>query len=87
MRRGAHAHVELQQVLFAVSGHCQIDLESVRGEQETVALARDGDALFLDGTVWRTMHSFSADCVLIVLCDRDYASDHVVRSREEFLKS
>lgn len=85
IRRGAHAHAELQQVLFAASGHCLIDLETVSGTTETLELNHGGDALYLDGPVWRTMHGFSADCVLMVLCDRDYASDHVVRDREEFL--
>ena len=85
VHRGAHAHAALQQVLFAVSGQCLIDLETPDGVRETVELSQGCDALFLDGPVWRTMHAFTTDCVLMVLCDRDYASDRVIRDRAEFL--
>lgn len=84
VRRGDHAHAELRQVLVCVRGRCRIDLEARNGERETVELAEGGPGLLLDGPVWRTMHHFSADAALMVLCDRTYAEDRVIRSRAEF---
>lgn len=84
-RRGAHAHRELRQVLFAVSGQCQLDLEDTTGQKAAVILEAGGEGLYLEGPVWRTMHGFSRDCSLMVLCDREYRLDHVVRDRAEFL--
>ena len=83
--RGAHAHRELRQVLFAASGRCQLDLEDTTGRKATFVLEAGGDGLYLEGPVWRTMHGFSRDCALVVLCDRKYSLDHVVRDRAEFL--
>ncbi len=82
--RGGHAHAELQQVIFCSNGTCKIDLESVSGAKETVSLMSTGPALYLDGPVWRTMRNFSADCSLIVLCDREYHLDQVIRDYQEF---
>lgn len=82
--RGDHAHAELKQVLFCAKGRCLIDLESPSGAGETVELAEHGPALFLDGPVWRTMREFSPDCAMMVLCDREYSLDRVVRDRSEF---
>jgi hypothetical protein len=83
--RGSHAHRELRQVLFAASGRCQLDLEDTAGRKAAILLEAGGDGLYLEGPVWRTMHGFSSDCSLIVLCDREYSLDHVVRDRSEFL--
>lgn len=85
LERGAHSHEELQQVLFCAKGRCDIDLESRDGATATFTLSEDGPALYLDGPVWRTMRGFSADCSLMVLCDREYARDRVIRDRAEFL--
>lgn len=84
VRRGDHAHAALRQVLACVRGSCLIDLEAPQGECETVELAEGGAGLLLDGPVWRTMHHFSTDAALMVLCDRPYDEDHVIRTRAEF---
>ncbi|MEQ1541485.1 MAG: FdtA/QdtA family cupin domain-containing protein [Novosphingobium sp.] len=84
IRRGDHAHAALRQVLVCARGRCRIDLESRSGIRETVELAEGGAGLLLDGPVWRTMHGFSPDAALMVLCDRAYADDRVIRSRAEF---
>ena len=84
VRRGDHAHAELRQVLVCVRGSCRIDLESRGGLRETVELSEGGAGLLLDGPVWRTMHHFSADAALMVLCDRPYDEDRVIRTRAEF---
>ena len=41
-------------------------------------------SLYLDGKVWRTMAKFSQDAVVLVLCDKEYELDRVVRDYDEF---
>lgn len=81
--RGKHAHKELKQILFAPQGSCKISLESTNGIKEEYIL-KPGNALFLDGLVWRYMHDFTKDCSLVVLCDRVYDEDHVISNFKEF---
>ena len=84
LARGAHAHKELKQVLFCAKGRCEIDLETSKGETATFTLSETGSALYLDGPVWRTMRAFTPDCCLMVLCDREYSRDTVLRDYAEF---
>lgn len=85
IERGAHAHQELNQVLFCAQGACKLKLESNRGEKEIFELSQTSVAIFLKGHVWRTMYDFSSDCSLVVLCDRPYHEDRVITDYNEFL--
>lgn len=80
--RGRHAHRDLQQLIVACSGSCVLLLEDDVGKIERIELSKDGPYVLVDGPVWRTMTSFSADCSLLVLCDREYKYDEVIRSRD-----
>lgn len=82
--RGAHAHKALRQVIFCTTGRCDMMLERRDGVRAIFELTAGGDALYLDGLVWRTMTNFSPDCAMMVLCDRIYDDDVVVRDYDEF---
>ena len=82
--RGHHAHAELSQVLFCASGSCDLELTTRDGVTELVSLSHTGDALFLDGQVWRVMRNFSPDCCLMVLADREFAKDTYIRDLAAF---
>tara|TARA_B100001939_G_C16708680_1_gene516040 strand:+ start:181 stop:594 length:414 start_codon:yes stop_codon:yes gene_type:complete len=81
--RGKHAHKELKQILFVPQGSCKISLENTDAAKEEYTL-KPGYALFLDGLVWRYMHDFTRDCSLIVLVDRVFDEDYVIRDYKEF---
>lgn len=83
--RGHHAHEELQQIIFATSGSFTIELDD-GSERTSFQLASGGQGVFVNGPVWRVMKDFSPDAVLMVLCDRVYADDKVIRSYDEFLR-
>jgi dTDP-4-dehydrorhamnose 3,5-epimerase-like enzyme len=83
--RGGHAHEDLQQVLFCAKGSCNIELIDQAGKAECIGLSQQSEGLYLEGNVWRTMTEFSADCCLMVLCDRPYKDDKVIRSFDEFM--
>jgi dTDP-4-dehydrorhamnose 3,5-epimerase-like enzyme len=83
--RGEHAHLELEQIILCTSGSFTIELFNGE-EREVIEMKANGKALHLPGLVWRKMYNFSEGAVMLVLCDRVYAEDKVIRSYEEFKK-
>ncbi|MEZ8631943.1 FdtA/QdtA family cupin domain-containing protein [Vibrio lentus] len=81
--RGAHAHEELQQFIVCISGSYTIDLDDGYNK-ESIFMNENGPSLLVDGLVWRTMRNFSSDAVMLVLCDRVYSEDRVLRNYDEF---
>lgn len=83
--RGFHAHKKLKQLLIAVSGYVTIKCE-YGAEVREYALKSPDEGLLIEGLVWREMHDFSSDCVLMVLADDYYNENDYVRDYKEFLK-
>ncbi len=81
--RGKHSHKELKQILVCLNGTFSIDLDNTY-EKLTLDMKDNQDCLYLDGKVWRRMYNFSNDCIILVLCDREYKFDEVVRNYSEF---
>ncbi len=75
--RGKHAHKDLHQVLICLSGSCDILLDNGQ-ERETVTLNTRELGIYIHGFVWREMHNFSTDCVLLALVDRPYDPEDYV---------
>lgn len=82
--RGMHSHECLKQFLICLSGSMVIHLDTGTSKS-TLQLTKDGPGLFIDGRVWRSMTDFTKDLVVLVLCDRQYQFDKVVRNYEDFL--
>nr|WP_314444350.1 FdtA/QdtA family cupin domain-containing protein [uncultured Sphingomonas sp.] len=81
--RGFHAHRRLSQLLVAVAGGCRLVIDN--GEDRTeVALDRPDRGLLISGLVWREMHDFSPDCVLMVMADQPYDPSDYIRSYDDF---
>lgn len=81
--RGFHAHKKLKQMLIAVSGNVTVKCE-YNGQQKEYALNRPDEGLLIEGLVWREMHDFSPDCVLMVLAENYYNEDDYVRDYAVF---
>ncbi|GKT11860.1 MAG: dTDP-4-dehydrorhamnose 3,5-epimerase [Thiomicrorhabdus sp.] len=82
--RGFHAHKELKQVVVCLSGSCRFVLDD--GEKrEEILLDRPTTGLVVEGLIWREMHDFSSDCVLMVLADQHYDESDYIRDYQEFL--
>ncbi|MBS7818552.1 sugar 3,4-ketoisomerase [Wohlfahrtiimonas chitiniclastica] len=83
--RGFHAHKNLQQIVLCVSGKCRIILDD--GEtREDVWLDTPNQGLFISNNVWREMHDFSKDCVLLVLASQHYDEDDYIRNYDKYLE-
>ena len=81
--RGFHAHRKLKQLLIAVSGSVTVKTEH-DGKTETHLLNRPDEGLLIEGLVWRKMHDFSPDCVLVVLADEYYNESDYIRDYNVF---
>ena len=85
VRRGFHAHKDLEQVLICVSGSCKV-LTDDGQIKETILLNSPDKGLLISGLVWREMFDFSDDCVLMVLASELYDESDYIRDYDDFLK-
>lgn len=83
--RGFHAHRKLQQVAVCVAGRCRMVLDDGRAREE-VWLDQPDVGLVIGDLVWREMHDFSSDCVLLVLASELYDEADYIRDYDAFLK-
>jgi dTDP-4-dehydrorhamnose 3,5-epimerase-like enzyme len=81
--RGFHAHRALLQLAVCVSGSCRIVLDD-GARQEEAMLDRPDRGLLIPKMVWREMHDFSPDCVLLVLASEYYDEADYIRDYEKF---
>lgn len=83
VRRGFHAHKELQQVAVCVVGSCKFHLSNGKDTTEVV-LDSPLKGLFIDKMVWREMYDFTPDCVLMVLASNHYDEADYIRNFKDF---
>ena len=83
VRRGLHAHHQLQQVMVCVHGSCRVELDDGSGK---VAVLLDDNyrGILLDRMIWHEMYDFSPDCVLMVLASDYYDESDYIRDYSEF---
>jgi dTDP-4-dehydrorhamnose 3,5-epimerase-like enzyme len=81
--RGFHAHRALQQVAVCVTGKCRMVLDDGQRREE-VWLDSPTKGLLIGDLVWREMHDFSPDCVLLVLASEHYDETDYIRSFDGF---
>ena len=84
--RGFHAHKQLQQVAVCVTGKCRMVLDNGTVREE-VWLDSPTKGLLISDMIWREMHDFSDDCVLLVLASEHYDEADYIRDYQEFLKA
>lgn len=83
--RGFHAHRKLNQLAVAVSGSCVMLVDD--GSRRTpIRLDKPDRGLLLGPMLWREMHEFSADCVLLVMADTPYDESDYIRDYQAFLR-
>lgn len=85
VRRGYHAHKELQQMLICIHGSCKILLDD-GDEKKIVELDDPSKGLYLNDVLWREMYDFSADAVLLVIVSDYYSEDDYIRDYTDFLR-
>ena len=81
--RGFHAHKQLKQVAVCVTGRCRMVLDD-GNQREEVWLDSATKGILIEEMVWREMHDFSEDCVLLVLASEHYDESDYIRDYTEF---
>ena len=82
--RGFHAHKALKQIAVCVAGHCRFILDD-GNRKEALTLDSPTKGLLIEDMIWREMHDFSHDCVLMVLANQYYDESDYIRDYQEFL--
>ena len=84
--RGGHAHWELQQVLFALSGSFRVLVDDGDGPRD-YWLRDPRKGLLISKLVWREMDQFSQGAVCMVLASHAYDEADYIRDHGAFLKA
>lgn len=85
VRRGFHAHKNLEQILICIHGSCKVLLDNGK-EKKIVSLEKPYEGLYVPGNMWREMYDFSPDAVLMVLASEIYKPEDYIRDYDDFLK-
>jgi hypothetical protein len=84
--RGGHAHRDLEQVIFALSGSFRITVDDGHTRVEYV-LRNPRQGLYISRLIWREMDMFSQGAVCMVLASQPYDETDYYRSYDDFLKA
>ncbi|HHQ5455763.1 TPA: sugar 3,4-ketoisomerase [Aeromonas veronii] len=82
--RGCHANKKTKFVIISVSGSCIVTVND-GVDCEDIILDCQTKGLYLDKMVWKQMHSFSKNSVLMVLCSEKYDQEEYVHNFDEYL--
>jgi|TARA_R110001583_G_scaffold170891_1_gene324340 dTDP-4-dehydrorhamnose 3,5-epimerase-like enzyme len=82
--RGYHAHKDLKQVAICVSGSCKMTLDD-GNHREVILMDNPAKGLLIQSMIWREMHEFSDDCVLLVLASEHYDESDYIRDYQEYI--
>lgn len=81
--RAGHAHLELQQVLIAMSGSFDVKLDDGT-RQRKFALNRSYFGLYVPSLVWREIDNFSSGAVCMALASAPYEEKDYIRRYEDY---
>jgi dTDP-4-dehydrorhamnose 3,5-epimerase-like enzyme len=82
--RGGHAHRELQQMVFALSGSFRMKIDNGR-EKSEYWLRDPRKGLYINRLIWREMDAFSQGAVCMVLASHPYDESDYYRDYDGFL--
>nr|AXY99953.1 fdtA [Proteus penneri] len=82
--RGFHAHKNLEQLAICIKGSCRFLLDD-GVHREEIVLDKPNVGLYIKGVIWREMHDFSSDCILIVLASEVYDENDYIRNYHDFI--
>jgi dTDP-4-dehydrorhamnose 3,5-epimerase-like enzyme len=82
--RGLHAHKELEQVIFCISGSFVLGLDDGINKQK-IFMNNDNIGVVLGKMLWHTMEDFSNGCILLVFASDYYSEYDYIRNYKDFL--
>ena len=85
VERGKHAHINLEQILVAVSGTIKLKIETSEGEIFDFTLDSPDIGVFVPKKSWRTM-KYSHNAVQMCIASIEYDEKDYIRDYEKFNK-
>ncbi len=83
--RGKHAHKQLEQYIFCVSGTFRLHLDDGITKQN-ITLDSPYYGIRLGPMLWHTMSKFSRDCVILVVASDYFDEGDYIRNYNQFLE-
>ncbi|MCP5005075.1 MAG: WxcM-like domain-containing protein [Planctomycetes bacterium] len=83
--RGKHAHKQLEQYIFCVSGKFRLHLDDGITKQN-ITLDSPYYGIRLGPMLWHTMSRFSRDCVILVVASDYFDENDYIRDHKQFLE-
>jgi hypothetical protein len=84
--RGAHGHRELEQLIIAMSGSFEVELDDGTGKKSFL-LESPNQGLYVCPMMWRDLHAFSPGAVCVVLASLPYDEDDYFRDYDAYMKA
>ncbi|MBF9153055.1 sugar 3,4-ketoisomerase [Novosphingobium jiangmenense] len=81
--RGGHAHKDLEQVIFALSGSFRVKVDD-GSTTATYWLRNPRQGLYVNRLIWREMDCFSQGAVCMVLASKPYDEQDYYRDYSTF---
>ena len=85
VERGGHAHINLEQILVAVSGTINLQIETCEGKIFNFVLDSPDIGVYVPKKSWRTM-KYSHNAVQMCIASIEYDEKDYIRDYQEFLK-
>jgi len=82
--RGAHAHKECHQLLVAVSGGYQVEVND-GANVRVYTLNRPNLALHIPPGIWASEINFTSGSICLVLASHEYDEEDYIRDYEDFI--
>lgn len=82
--RGGHGHLELQQLIVALSGSFDITVDDGKVKR-TFHLSRPNMGLFMPSGLWRELDNFSSGSICFVLASIEYDEKDYFRDYDKFV--
>jgi hypothetical protein len=82
-KRGAHAHINLEQLIIAASGSFDIAIDDGT-IKKTFNLNRPYIGLYMPSGLWREINNFSSGAICLVLASEKYNEEDYIRDYAEF---
>ena len=82
-RRGGHAHLELHQLIVAISGSFELHLTR-GGQTKSLSVDKPNVAFYVPPLTWRELDNFSADAICLVIASEHFLESDYIRDRSVF---
>lgn len=82
--RGAHGHRHLQQLMIAVAGSLDVEVDD-GSRTGTFHLSRPDRGLYIGPMIWRTLTNFASNTVCVVLASERFDESDYLRDYGRFL--